>query len=248
MSEWGACVRRRCVPPALRNSFTAATPRPSDRRWKWLSKTATAVSPQESRRLQLARDALHRVLDVLGLARPRAYELPAPEQQDDHLGLVDAVHQAGELLRLILHLLQAEGERDRVQVDLRPQVAGGDDVLHVDDGVLLDLDPRGLDLLRNGVDRRAHVLQALRARADDLPAAEQQRRRLRLLEAVDQAGELLRLVLRPAQGQGDRLQVQLVAERGRGHHVLNLDLRHGQSSLTRASGPPESALGYISRL
>ena len=44
------------------------------------------------------------------------------------------------------------------------------------------------------------LVQALRAGADDLAAAEQQCRGLRLLQAVDQSGEPLRLVLSALQG------------------------------------------------
>src|SRR3990172_2356203 len=233
----------RCVPPAARNCFTATAPSPSARRWKWLSKTATVGSPQQSGRLQFARDALDGVLDVLRLPRPSAHELPAPEQEHDHLGLLDSIDQAGELLRLVLHFLQAEGERDRVEVDLRAEVARGDDVLHVDDRVLLDLDAGGLDLLRDRVDGDAHMLEALRAGAHDLAAAEEQGGGLGLLQAVDEARELLRLVLRAAEGKGDGLQVQLMPERGRRHDVLDLDLGLVRPRARRRAGVRGGAFG-----
>src|SRR2546427_52819 len=188
-------------------------------------------STEESGRLQLLRDLLDRLLDVGGLPGARAHELAAPEQEDDDLRLVDAVHEAGELLRLVLHLLESEGDRDRVQVDLRAQVAGRDDVLDLDHGVLLDRDPGRLDLLRDRVDRSLHVVQALRARADDLAAAEEQGRRLRLLQPVDQARELLGLVFRPAEGEGDRLEVELPAKGGRRDDVLNLYFGHPNNLL-----------------
>ena len=82
------------------------------------------------------------------------------------------------------------------------------------------------------------MLEALRPGADDLPASEQERRGLRLLQSVDEAGELLRLVLRPAEGEGDRLEVQFLPEGGRGDDVLNLDF--GQSHTT-VSLPPGGA-------
>src|SRR5207249_1706795 len=84
-------------------------------------------STQESGRLQLGRDLLHRFLDVGGLAGARADELAAPEQEDDDLGLLQAVDEAGELLRLVLR--PAEGEGDRLQVQLAAEGGRCDDVL-----------------------------------------------------------------------------------------------------------------------
>src|SRR5207247_2867713 len=213
---------RRSLKPAPEGGHPSGWMRAQSRLWM----RAPYESTQESGGLQLGRDLLHSFLDVGGLASARADELPAPEQEDDDLRHVDPVHESRELLRLVLDLLQAEGDCDRVQFDLRAQVGRGDDVLDLDLRVLLDRDARRLDLLRDEVDRGLDVLEALRARAYDLPAAEQEGRRLRLLQAVDEAGELLRLVLRPAEGEGDRLQVQLAAEGGRCDDVLDLDFGH----------------------
>src|SRR5438552_3172415 len=177
-------------------------------------------SVQQPVRLELGRDLLDGLLDVRGLAGPRADDLAAAEHEQDDLWLVDAVHEAGELLRLVLDGTEPEGDRDRVQVDLGAEVRRGDDVLDLDLRVLRDRDAGRLDLLRYQVDRRLHVLEALRARADDLPAAEQEDRGLRFLDPVDEAGELLRLVLGAAQGEGDRLEVELVPEGGRCDDVL----------------------------
>jgi len=44
--------------------------------------------------------------------------LPEPNSQDDDLRGVQAVDEPGELLRLVLHPLQPEGDGDGVQVDL----------------------------------------------------------------------------------------------------------------------------------
>src|SRR5437879_11763400 len=110
-------------------------------------------------------------LDVRGLAGPRADDLPAAEHEEDDLWLVDAVHEAGELLRLVLDGTEPEGNRDRVQVDLGAEVRRGHDVLDLDLRVLLDRDAGRLDLLRYQVDRRLHVLEALRARADEIGRA-----------------------------------------------------------------------------
>src|SRR2546428_291386 len=93
--------------------------------------------------------------------------------------------------------------------------------------------------LRDQVDRLLHVLEALRARADDLPAAEQEDRGLRFLDPVDEAGELLRLVFGAAQGEGDRLEVELVPEGSRCDDVLDPELGHGNTS-GPGSGIPAS--------
>src|SRR3990172_2302969 len=95
---------------------------------------ADAGSMEEPGGLQLGRDLLDRELDVGGLPGPRAHELPAPEEEDDDLRLREPVHEPGELLRLVLDVPQAEGDRNRVEVDLRPEVRRGDDVLDPDLG------------------------------------------------------------------------------------------------------------------
>src|SRR3989454_7455354 len=192
--------------------------------------------------LQLLRDLLHGLLDIRGLPGARAHELAAPEQEDDHLRYVDPVHETGELLRLILDLLEAEGDRDGVQVDLRSEVRGGDDVLDLDYRILFDRDAGRLDLLRDHVDRGLDVLEALRPGAHDLPASEQERRGLRLLQPVDEPGELLRFVFGAAEGEGDRLEVELLSEGGRGDDVLNLDF--GQSYTTNSLPPGGAATGF----
>src|SRR2546422_481271 len=84
-------------------------------------------SVQEPVRLELGRDLLDGLLDVRGLAGPRAHDLAAAEHEQDDLWLVDAVHEAGELLRLVLDGAEAEG--DRVEVELMPEGSRRDDVL-----------------------------------------------------------------------------------------------------------------------
>src|SRR2546422_1960421 len=180
--------------------------------------------------LQLLRNLLNGLLDIRGLPGARAHELAAPEQEDDHLWHADPVHEAGELLRVVLDFLEAERDRDRVQVDFSPEVRRGDDVLDLDHRILFDRDAGRLDLLRDHVDRGLDVLEALRPGAHDLPAAEQERRRLGFLQAVDESRELLRLVFGPSEGEGDRLEVEFLSEGGRGDDVLNLDF--GQSDTT----------------
>src|SRR6266540_4941582 len=185
-------------------------------------------SVQEPVRLELGRDLLDGLLDVRGLPCARADDLAAAEHEEDHLWLVDAIHEAGELLRLVFDGTEAQGDRDRVEVDLGAEVRRGDDVLDLDLRILRDRDAGGLDLLRDQLDRRLDVLEALRARADDLPAAEQQDRGLRILDPVDEAGELLRLVFGAAEGEGDRLEVELVPEGSRRDDVLDPELGHGK--------------------
>src|SRR2546426_11806895 len=169
-------------------------------------------SMQETGRFQLGRDLLDGFLDVLGLARSRADELAAPEQEDDDLRLVDPIDEAGEPLWLVLDLPGAERDCNRIQVDLPTEVRRRDDVLNHNLRVLVHRNARGADLLRDQVDRGLDVLKALRARADDFPASEQEDRRLRFLEPVNQPGELFRLVFGAAEGAGDRLEIEFLPE------------------------------------
>src|SRR5437667_9066135 len=187
-------------------------------------------SVQQPVRLELGRDLFDGLLDVRGLAGPRADDLAAAEHEQDDLRLVNPIHEAGELLRLVFDGTEPEGDRDRVQVDLSAEVRRGHDVLDLDLRVLRDRDAGRLDLLRYQVDRCLDVLEALRARADDLPAPEQEDRGLRLLDPVNEAGQLLRLVFGAAEGEGDRLEVELVPEGSRRDDVFDPELGHGDAS------------------
>ena len=189
---------------------------------------------EEPGRFQLGGDLLDGPLNVGGFPRASADELPTPEQEDDDLGLVDPVHEAGELLRLILDLPSAEGNGNRVQVDLRGQVRRRDDVLDHDLRILVHRDAGGPDLLCDDVDRSLDMVEALRTRAHNLPASEQEDGGLRILETIDQPGELLRLVLGPAEDAGDRLKVELLPEGGRGNDIFNLELRRGNTTVGRS--------------
>src|SRR5947209_17840059 len=55
--------------------------------------TAARRSVQEPVRLELSRDLLDGLLDVRGLAGPRADDLAAAEHQEDDLRLVDAIDE-----------------------------------------------------------------------------------------------------------------------------------------------------------
>src|SRR3989441_7847619 len=185
-------------------------------------------SVQEPVRLELGGDLLDGLLDVRRFAGPRADDLAAAEHQEDDLRLVDAIDEARELLRFVFDGTGPEGDRDRVEVERGAEVRRGDDVLDLDLRVLLDRDACGLDLLRDEVDRRLHVLEALRAGADDLPAAEEEDRGLRLLDPIDESGELLRLVLGATEGEGDRLEVELAPDGGRRDDVFDPEVGHGE--------------------
>src|SRR5438132_1947664 len=194
--------------------------------------------PKETGRLQLFRDLLDGLLNVGRLWRAGTDEFPAPEQEHDHFRHVDPVDEPGELLWFILDLLESKGDRDRVQVDLGPQVGRCDDVLDLDLRIFLDRDAGGLDLLRDDLDRLLHMFEALRPGTHDLATPEEEGRGLGLFEAVDEAGELLGLVFRAAEGERDRLEGELLPKGGRCDQVLNLDfsdhlhLRGGRRSLT----------------
>ena len=127
-----------------------------------------------------------------GLARPGADELAASEQEHDDLRLLDPADEPRELLGFVLDPVESQGHGDRVQVDFALEVRARYDVLDLDLRLHRDLLSALADLTGDGVDRFLDLVQALRAGADDLPGAEEEDRRLRLLEAVDEARELLR--------------------------------------------------------
>src|SRR2546426_3684022 len=64
--------------------------------------TAARRSVQEPVRLELGRDLVDGLLDVRGLAGPRADDLAAAEHHEDDLRLIEAVERARELVRLLV--------------------------------------------------------------------------------------------------------------------------------------------------
>src|SRR5207245_505458 len=104
-----------------------------------------AVPPDAERALPAGKghdpaQGLDGLLDVRGLAGPRADDLAAAEHQEDDLRLVDAIDEARELLRLVFDRTGPEGDRDRVEVERGAEVRGRDDVLDLDLRVLLNRD------------------------------------------------------------------------------------------------------------
>src|SRR2546421_13032508 len=92
---------------------------------------------KKSGRFQLGRNLLDGLLTIRGRPCAWAHELAAPEEEDVDLRLIDAGHEAGELLWFVLDLASAERDRDRVQVDVRRKIRRRDAVLHHDLRVLV---------------------------------------------------------------------------------------------------------------
>src|SRR2546427_539993 len=85
---------------------------------------------EEPGRFQLGGDLLDGPLHVGGFPRASADGLPTPEQEDHDLGLVDPVHEAGELLRPVLG--PAEDAGDRLKVELLPEGGRGNDIFNLE--------------------------------------------------------------------------------------------------------------------
>ena len=175
---------------------------------------------------ELRGDLVYGAGDVLGDLRAGADHLAGSEEQDDDLGVVQPVDESGELLGLVLDLLQTEGDGDRVEVDLLLEVGGCDDVLHLDLGFDGDVDIGLLEILGHLRDCDLDVVPALGPRANDLSAPEDQGSGLGLLEPVDESGELLRVVFGALQSFLNPVEVELLAEIGRGDHILDVHLCH----------------------
>src|SRR2546422_447582 len=94
--------------------------------------------------------------------------------------------------------------------------------------------PGGLQLLRNLLNGLLDIRGLPGARAHELATPEQEDDHLWHVDSVHEAGELFRLVLRPSEGEGDRLEVEFLSQGRRGDDVLNLDF--GQSYTTSRCG------------
>ncbi len=108
------------------------------------------------------------MLGVFGLLAAGDDELAGAEQERDDLGLVEPVDQSGELFGLVLDVLEAEADSDRVQVEVTTEVGRGDDVLDDDLGVLVDLNLELAELVEDDAQALVDIVSALRAGADDL--------------------------------------------------------------------------------
>src|SRR5690349_24860678 len=87
--------------------------------------------------------------------------------------------------------------------------------------------PVRLELGRDLLDGFLDVRGLAGPRADDLAASEHQEDDLRLVDAIDESRELLRLVFDGTgpEGDGDRVEVERGREVRRGDDVLDLGLR-----------------------
>ena len=90
-----------------------------------------------------------------------------------------------------------------------------------------DLLAAPVDLRQDLLDRIVDLLPALPTRANGLARMEQEDRRFGLFQSIDDPRKLGGLVLRALQVKGDRLQIKCGTQRGRGHHVLNTNVRQG---------------------
>jgi len=163
------------------------------------------------------------VFGVDGLLAARDDELAGAEQERDDLGLVEAVDEAGELLGLVLDVLEAETDGDGVEVQLAAEVGRRDDVLDDDLGVVLHLDGELAELVEDDSEALVDVVGGLRAGADDLSGAEDECGALGVLSAVDEPRELLGVVVGALEVHRDALEVELLADAGGGDHVFNVD-------------------------
>ena len=175
---------------------------------------------------ELCGDLVDGTGDVLGDFGTGADHLTGSEEQDDDLGVIQPVDETGELLGLVLDLLESEGDRDSVEVDLLLEVGRGHDVLDLDLGLDGDLDVSLLQVLRDLADGDFDILAAFGSGTDDLSAPEDQSGGLGLLEPVDETGELLGVVLSTLESFFDPVQVEFLTKVSRGNHVLNVHLCH----------------------
>src|SRR5438874_715168 len=93
-----------------------------------------------------------------------------------------------------------------------------------------------LQLGRNLLDGLLDIRGRPCACAHELAASEEEDDDLRFIDPVHESRELLRLVLGPAEDEGDRLQVELLPEGSRRDDVLNLVVRRRNTTEGRRRG------------
>ncbi len=71
---------------------------------------------------------------VFGFLPASDDEFARAEQERDDLRFVEAIDETGELFGFVLDVLETQPDRDRVQVEVAPEVGRGDDVLDDDLG------------------------------------------------------------------------------------------------------------------
>ena len=161
-----------------------------------------------------------------GRRAPGTDQLPTAEQEYHDPGLVHSADEPGELLRLVLHPVETERDRDQVQVDAAAQVGRGHDVLDLDPRVLDHMMPGLSKKCRDGPDRVVDLSPALPPGTDDLARVKEQNGGPRFGHSIDEPGELGGFVLGSIEREGDRWQVEGVAERGRRYDVLDANSCH----------------------
>jgi len=193
---------------------------------------------QQPETVELLDDHVDGGRSVVGARSAGDDELPAAEQKRHHVGLVDPVDEPGELLRLVLDVFEPEPDRDRVEVEALTEICGSNDILDRDLGVI-DRDLEPAELVEHDGEAFVDGVDGVGTRTHDLPGPEDQRGRFRVRGAVDEPGELLRVVVGAFEIHRDALEVELLPDprggndvlyRDRllriGHYYLGTDLKH----------------------
>lgn len=130
-------------------------------------------------------DDLECVVGVVWVAPTRDDEFAAAEQQHHNIGVVEAIDEAGELFGFVFDVFEAESDGDRVQVQILVQTAAADDILDVNRRTGRDVDTEVAEVFDDDTDGVVDVVDRLGAGADSFARVEDERRRFRIVEPVD---------------------------------------------------------------
>ncbi|AAC82897.1 unknown (plasmid) [Halobacterium salinarum NRC-1] len=140
-------------------------------------------------------DDLECVVGVVWVAPTRDDEFAAAEQQHHNIGVVEAIDEAGELFGFVFDVFEAESDGDRVQVQILVQTAAADDILDVNRRTGRDVDTEVAEVFDDDTDGVVDVVDRLGAGADSFARVEDERRRFRIVEPVDDTRKIPGIVL-----------------------------------------------------
>ena len=196
------------------------------RGWEASAEDARTVAQLFCDQLEFANvivDGFEGCFGVANPLRPRNHDFPAPEHEDDDARFVEAVDESGELLGFVLDGFETEADSQRVQVERRPEVGARNDVLDGDIRVVGNRDSEFGELVEQRFDGRTHVVDAVRAGADDFARPEDETRRLGISSPIHESGEVLGVVIGPVHVERESFEVELDRNFRRSDDVLNLD-------------------------
>jgi len=172
--------------------------------------------------LELLLEEVEAPLDVLEVLAAGEDDLSRGEEEGDDLGVLDPVHEPGELLGLVFDVLQVEGDDDLVEVDIFPDVVRTDDIGDGNFRLLVGVNAGSLEGFDDDIEAVRECLLVTDPCQYDFSRRKDQGSDLRVLDPVDRSREPFRIEFAALDLAGDLGKIYRIGYHAGSYDILNL--------------------------